>query len=210
MTTQRVGKSDVTDDRQDTSWVGSIMRGRLRRAWWATALRGVAAILVGLVALTWPQLTLSILLLLLGSYLLVDGIFAIVAAFQASHQGHSWAPYLLEGLFSIVVGVLAFTRPATVALFVLLLVAFRSLITGFVTIATGVWLRRETRQSEWLMWLAGLASIAFGLILLARPALGVATLVWLVGVYTIAFGIIEIVAGFRLRSVTERLVHRTV
>lgn len=204
MTTQRV------EGTEETGWVGSILQGRLRRAWWATAFRGLAAILIGLVAITWPKLTLSVLLVLLGSYLLVDGIFAIVAAFQASHEGRGWAPYLLEGLFSIVVGVLAFTRPATVALFVLLLVAFRSLITGFVTIATGVWLRRETRQSEWLMWLAGLASIAFALILLARPSLGLATLVWLVGIYTISFGIIEIVAAFRLRGVAERLVHRTV
>lgn len=207
MTTQRVAGSD---DRDDTGLVGSIVQGRLQRAWWATAFRGFAAILVGLVALTWPKQTLSVLLVMLGSYLLVDGIFAIIAAFQASHKGRSWAPYLIEGLFSIVVGVLAFTRPATVALFVLLLVAFRSLITGFVTIATGVWLRKETRQSEWLMWLAGLASIAFGVILLARPALGVASLVWLVGIYTITFGIIEIVAAFRLKGVAARLVHRTV
>ena len=207
MTTQRVAGSD---DRDDTGLVGSIVQGRLQRAWWATALRGLAAILIGLVAITWPKLTLSVLLVMLGSYLLVDGIFAIIAAFQASHKGRSWAPYLIEGLFSIVVGVLAFTRPATVALFILLLVAFRSLITGFVTIATGIWLRRETRQSEWLMWLAGLASIAFGVILLARPALGVASLVWLVGIYTITFGIIEIVAAFRLKGVAARLVHRTV
>jgi uncharacterized membrane protein HdeD (DUF308 family) len=89
-------------------------------------------------------------------------------------------------------------------------VAFRSLITGFVTIATGVWLRQETRQSEWLMWLAGLASMAVGVILLARPARGVAALVWLVGIYTITFGIIEIVAAFRLKGVAARLMHRTV
>ena len=203
MTTQRADRLD------EGGLVGSMVEDRLRRAWWATAFRGLVAIVIGIVAMTWPQLTLSVLLVLLGAYLLLDGVFAVIASFQATHEGRSWAPYLLEGLLSIVVGVLAFTRPATVALFVLLLVAFRSVITGFVTIATGIWLRRETGNSEWLMWLAGLVSVAFGVILLARPGLGIATLVWVIGLYTIVFGIIETIAAFRLKGAAGRLAHRT-
>lgn len=203
MTTERVDRPD------EGGLVGAMVEHRLRRAWWAIAFRGMLAILIGIVAMTWPQLTLAVLLVLLGTYLVLDGVFAVIAAFQATHEGRSWAPYLLEGLLSIVVGVLAFTRPATVAVFILLLIAFRSVITGFVTIATGIWLRRETGNSEWLMWLAGLASVAFGLILLARPGLGIATLLWVVGLYTIIFGIIEIIAAFRLKGAVGRLTHRT-
>jgi len=201
--------TEWADRPDERGLVGAMVEHRLRRAWWATAFRGMLAILLGIVAMTWPALTLSVLLALLGAYLIMDGVFAIVAAFQATHDGRSWLPYLLEGLLSIVVGVLAFTRPATVAVFILLLIAFRSVITGFVTIATGIWLRRETKQSEWMMWLAGLVSVAFGLILLARPALGIATLIWVVGLYTIIFGIIEIVAAFRLKGAVGRLTHRT-
>jgi uncharacterized membrane protein HdeD (DUF308 family) len=59
------------------------------------------------------------------------------------------------------------------------------------------------------MWLAGLVSVAFGVILVARPGLGIATLVWLIGLYTIVFGIIETIAAFRLKGAAGRLAHRT-
>jgi uncharacterized membrane protein HdeD (DUF308 family) len=174
----------------------------LQKAWSAIAFRGLVGVVLGIVAFTWPQVTLSALLVVLGAYFFLDGIFALVASFQASRHEQTWWPYLLQGLLSVAVGILAFTRPMAVALFVLFLVAFRCFVTGVVEIATGIWLRRETGRSEWLLWLAGLLSIAFGVILLARPAAGALTLVWLVGIYTFAFGIIETLTAFRLKRFT--------
>jgi uncharacterized membrane protein HdeD (DUF308 family) len=201
-TTREVERSD------GGGMVGQVLEGRLQRTWWAAAFRGLVAVVIGIVAMSWPALTLTVLLVLLGTYFILDGIFALIAGFHASDQGRSWWPYVLEGLLSLVVGVLAFIHPATVALFVLLLVAFRCVVTGFVTIASAIWLRRETGHSEWPLWLAGLVSIGFGMVLLARPALAVASLVWVVGIYTIVFGIIEIVSAFRLRGAGARLAHQ--
>jgi uncharacterized membrane protein HdeD (DUF308 family) len=205
-TTDRQGEALERSD--GGALVGAVLEGRLQRTWWAAAFRGLVAILIGIIAMSWTQLTLTVLLVLLGTYFILDGIFALIAGFHASDQGRSWWPYLLEGLLSLVVGVLAFIHPATVALFVLLLVAFRCVVTGFVTIASAIWLHRETGNSAWPLWLAGLVSIGFGVVLLARPGLAVASLVWVVGFYTIVFGIVEIVTAFRMRGAVARLTHR--
>src|SRR4051794_40075094 len=128
--------------------VEGIVGTRLRRAWWAIAMRGLLGIVLGFIALTWPGVTLAVLLSVLGAYLLLDGIFAMVAAFRASREERSWWPYVLEGVVSMAVGVLTFTHPSAVLFIVLILVAVRCWITGIIEIATGIWLRRETGSSE--------------------------------------------------------------
>jgi uncharacterized membrane protein HdeD (DUF308 family) len=184
--------------------VEQIVAPLLERAWWTIALRGLLGIVAGILAIMWPHITLAVLLAVLGSYFFLDGLFALVTTFQAARQERTWWPYLLEGVFSMAVGILAFTRPAAIAFGLLILAAVRSFVTGVVEIATAIWLRRETGRSEWLLWIAGLISIAFGGFLVARPQAGILTLVLLVGIYTITFGIIVTATAFRLRSLVAR------
>jgi uncharacterized membrane protein HdeD (DUF308 family) len=87
----------------------------------------------------------------------------------------------------------------------LLLIAVRSVVTGGVEISAAVALRRASGTSQWPLWLGGLASIAFGLLIIARPAAGILTLVWLVGIYCLFFGIMETITAFRARSLGERV-----
>lgn len=202
------GESDV---RRRSGITASVVEDLLERAWWAVALRGLLGVVIGLVAITWPRATLTTLLVMLGVYLLIDGALTIGASVRAARAERRWWPYLIEGLLSVVVGALAFIHPAAIALALLLLVAFRCLVTGFVEIATAIWLRRDTGTSQWFMWLAGLASIAFGFILLSRPGASVLTLVWLAGIYTMVFGVLEAITAFRVRGVARRrLTHQPV
>jgi uncharacterized membrane protein HdeD (DUF308 family) len=183
--------------------VDQIVAPLLERAWWAIAFRGLLGIVIGIVALVWPAVTLAVLLSVLGVYFFMDGIFALVTAFHSARNERSWWPYVLEGALSIVVGILTFTHPVTIAIGVLILAAVRCFVTGTVEIATAIRLRRDTGSNEWLLWLAGFISIAFGVLLVVRPALGVLGLVWMVGLYTIAFGIIITSTAFRLRRIVS-------
>jgi uncharacterized membrane protein HdeD (DUF308 family) len=175
-----------------------------KRAWWAIALRGALAIVLGLVILTRPGVTLAVLIAMIGIYLFFDGLFTLGAAFHAAQKGRSWWPYVLEGLLSVGVGLLAFARPASMALFLVILIAARAIVVGLVEIGTGISVRRTSGSSTWLLWLGGLASVVFGILLLANPAFGLITLVWMVGIYTIAFGVLMDATAFQLKSAAPR------
>lgn len=179
-----------------------------KRAWWAIALRGALAIILGIVILSRPGVTMAALIAVIGIYLFFDGLFTLVAAFHAAHRGRSWGPYVLEGLVSIAVGLLAFARPASAALFLVVLIAVRAIIVGLVEIGTGVSIRKTTGTSTWMLWLCGLASVAFGVILLGNPAFGMLTLVWMIGIYTIVFGVMLDGEAFHMLGAQRHLAKR--
>jgi uncharacterized membrane protein HdeD (DUF308 family) len=179
---------------------GQVVTPLLERAWWAIALRGLLGIIIGLVAIVWPGVTQAVLLVMLGAYFVADGVFALVTTFQAARHERTWWPYLLQGVVSIAVGILAFTRPAAFAFGVLMLAAIRCFITGAVEMATAVWMQRETGRGEWPLWLAGLISVLFAAFLLARPSVGLLTLIWMVGIYALIFGVVVTTSAFRLKG----------
>jgi uncharacterized membrane protein HdeD (DUF308 family) len=185
--------------RAETKLIDEAAGDVFRRAWWAVALRGLTAIVLGIMMLTAPRPTFSLLVALLGIYVFIDGIFTLVAAFHAEAHGQNWWPYLLEGLLSIGVGLLAFARPGVIGFALLVLIGIRSIVVGLAEIATGVSVRRSLGTPTILLWLGGLASIAFGIVLLALPAVGVLALMWTAGVYALIFGVLLDTEAFRLR-----------
>jgi len=174
------------------------MFGLLARNWWALALRGVLAMIFGVVALLMPGITLEVLIFLFGAYAGVDGIFAIVAGVSAARQGERWGALVLEGVADIIAGAIALFVPVAVALAFIYLVAAWALVTGALEIATAIRLRREI-EGEWLLILGGVVSILFGLAVAVFPGIGLWGLIWMIGVYAIVFGIVLIALAFRLR-----------
>ncbi len=175
------------------------MLTQLTRNWWAMALRGVFAITCGLMALAWPGVTLELLVLFFGAYMLVDGIFAIVAAFS-NRAGHdSWWVLLLEGLVGIFTGLITFARPGLTTLVLFYTISFWAIVTGILEIIAAIRLRKEI-QGEWKLALSGIGSLIFGVLLIFFPAVGALTIAWLIGIYAIFFGVIFIGLGLELRK----------
>lgn len=174
----------------------------LVRNWWALALRGVAAIVFGLLAFLMPAFTLVWLVLLFGAYVLVDGVFSIITGIRAAERHERWWPFALEGLASIVLGVLTFVMPAATALVLLYFVSAWAIVTGLIRIGAAIRLRREI-QGEWLLILNGALSVVLGILIFVRPAAGLITLVWLIGAYATVFGIVLVGLAFRLRAHTR-------
>lgn len=170
----------------------------LARNWWAVALRGLAAVVFGILALIWPGLTLNVLILVFGVYALVDGVFAIVAAVRAVERHERWGALLLEALASIAAGIIALVAPLAAALgFYLLFVAW-TIVTGIFEIAAAIRLRRHI-TGEWLLGLGGVLSLVLGAFLLIFPGIGLVALVWCIGIYAILFGVTLLALAFRLR-----------
>ena len=171
----------------------------LRRSWWVHVLRGVGAVLFGLIALLWPDITVGALVLVFGAYAVVDGIFEIVGAFMGGTANESRLFRILRGVISIIAGIVAFAWPGITALALLYVVAIWALIIGVAEIVAAIRLRREI-EGEWLLGISGLLSIVFGIIAILFPGAGILSLTWLLGIYAILFGVTLIALGFELRS----------
>ena len=163
-------------------------------------LRGLAAIAFGILAFVWPHITLTALVFLWGAYALVDGLFAIAAGVKSHSESKRWWVLLLEGILSVAAGVVAFVVPGITALVLLLLIASWAIVTGAFEIGAAIQLRKYIK-GEWLLGLAGVASVIFGLALFLNPSAGALALVWLIGAYAVVFGFLLIALGLRLHSI---------
>ena len=180
--------------------IGSAVLAALADNWWLLLARGLVAIAFGVIAFFWPDITLMALTYLFGIYAIVDGVVAIWAAFNApiGDAGPRW--WLgLSGVVSILAGIAAFAYTGMTTLVLLMVIAIWAIIIGLVQIWGAIELRKIL-DDTWLLGLTGALSIAFGVILIAKPGAGAVALVWTIGWFAIVFGGLYIALAFQLRK----------
>jgi uncharacterized membrane protein HdeD (DUF308 family) len=170
----------------------------LARNWGWIALRGVAAVIFGLLTVMNPGITLAVLILFFGAFSLIDGILAVIAAIRNRKAESHWVTLLIGGIAGIIIGVCTFLAPGISAIVLLYFIAVWALIIGFSEIMAAIRLRKII-TGEWMLVLAGVASVALGLFLLSRPAVGAIALVIWIGLYPFVSGILLIAQAFELR-----------
>jgi uncharacterized membrane protein HdeD (DUF308 family) len=170
----------------------------LTRNWWALLIRGFLGVAFGVLTWVWPGMTLMILVTLFGVYALVDGVFAVVSAVRAARRQERWWPVALEGALGLAAGVVTFVAPLATAFALLIIVAAWALSTGVLQIVAAIRLRKHIR-GEWLLALAGVLSVAVGVLLILRPGAGLMALVWWIGAYAFASGLIMIALAIKLK-----------
>lgn len=175
----------------------------LARNWWAFLLRGLMALLFGVIALLLPGPTLVSLALLLAAYLLVDGTFALIAGVRAIAKHQRWGHFILEGVAGLMAGVLAIMMPGATILALILIVAFWAILTGVLELMAA----RRVGPGGGRAWLlvGGVLSIILGVLMVVVPPAGGYAIVFLVGTYAFAWGILLVAWGFQLRRLHIRL-----
>ena len=181
----------------------------LAHRWWVPAIRGVAAIIFGLLVLFAPGIGLVMLITLFGVYALVDGGFNLVLAARRGRAGLTWGWFVFEGLVSIAAGVVTFVWPGITTLWLLFMIAGWAIVTGVAEIAAAIRLRKQIR-GELFLGLTGLLSIALGVLLIVFPSAGALAMVLWIGAYAVIFGGLLVALGFRLRSLQRRDEHHDV
>ena len=166
--------------------------------WWALAVRGVAAVLIGLVALAWPGLTLAVLIILYGAFAVVDGGFAIVAGLRGTGGTRRWL-LLAEGVLGLLAGLVALFWPGLTAVVVLYVFSFWAIFGGLLRILGAILLRREI-NNMWTMALGGALWVLLGIVLAILPGAGLLAVAWVIGVLTLAMGVTLIIQAFRARG----------
>jgi uncharacterized membrane protein HdeD (DUF308 family) len=187
---------------------GSGVDVQMDRSAWMLMLRGAVAIVFGLLAIAWPDLTLLLLVAMFAVYALLGGVVSIVAAFQIRRAESKWWLPLLLGVVSVVAGIYALVAPAVTALVLVLVMGANAIITGALDIAIAVRLRRVLR-GEWLLALGGMVSILFGVLVFAFPPAGALALVWMISVYAVLSGALLFALGVRTRRASRELPMRS-
>jgi uncharacterized membrane protein HdeD (DUF308 family) len=182
------------------------LAGILRRTWWVLLLRGLVAIGFGGLILFQPAISLAALVLLFGAYALADGILGVWTGIAGREKHQDWWVLLLVGLLGIGVGLMTFIAPGVTAVALLFYISIWAIGTGVLQIVAAVHLRKEIK-GEWLLILCGLVSVAFGVLMMARPGVGAMSLLWMIATYAIALGVVLVMFAFEARAF-GRLAHR--
>ena len=171
----------------------------LAAQWSTLAIRGAAALAFGILSFVWPAITLKALVLLWGIYALLDGGIAFIGGLRTK----VWSLVLI-GVVGIIAGIVTFRYPGLTALILLYVIAAWAIATGLIAIYIAISLRREL-TNEWVLALAGALSVAFGVMLIARPGAGALSVVFIIGSYAVLFGILLLTLAFKLKGLPERV-----
>jgi uncharacterized membrane protein HdeD (DUF308 family) len=182
--------------------IGSVAKG----IWWLVLVRGILGIVFGIIALIAPGAALTGIAIVVGVYLLMDGITEIIHAVQARKSDRRWGWLLFQGIVSVLAGLAAVILPGLAGLVgglvVLWTVVVYTLLHGIMGIASAAGIREGSGR----VWgiIAGVVSIVFAILLaifvLLNPGATVLSLIWVVGIYAIIFGIVLIVASVKVRK----------
>ena len=178
--------------------LGAVMVHALAKNWWILLLRGLAAIIFGVLAFAWPGMTLLTLITFYGAYSLVDGVLAIVAAITGGAPAPRWW-LAVVGLLGIATGLIVFVMPGLTALVLLYFIAGWAIATGVFQIIGAIRLRKEI-DDEWYLILGGVVSVLFGIGVMMAPGAGALALLWVIGAYAVVMGVILVALAFRLKK----------
>lgn len=167
--------------------------------WWVVLLRGLLAILFGVLAYTWPGLTILFLVTLWGAYALFDGVLGVVAGIRGK-----WGSLVVIGLLGIAAGVIAFLWPGLTAVTLLWILAFWAIVAGVLQISAAIRLRKEV-QGEWLWVLSGILTIGLGVLFFLYPGAGILSVTWLIAALAIVWGILLVMLSFKLKGLKGKM-----
>lgn len=175
----------------------------LSSVWWIVLLRGIAVLVLGLLLLFNPGSTLITIMLFLGVYWFVDGVFTIINALQGRKTMAGWDLGILSGALGVIAGLVVFAQPLATAVltqvFLIYFLAFMAIANGISSIVSGIKLRKEIKN-EWTIILGGALTVIFGILLLSKPLVGSVLLLWFLGIIAVVGGISIISLAFKVKN----------
>ena len=166
-------------------------------------VRGVLALAAGIIALAWPQITVLALVILFAVYAFIAAGLQAMRAFSSAKAG-AVIGHLLLGLVDIAAGVIALVWPVPTALVLVLIVGIWAVVAGFVEIFAA-FRAGEPAGTRAMFIVGGLVTIAFGVVLCARPDVGAISLALLFGLFNLVYGGWALVQGIELRRTGKTL-----
>jgi len=173
----------------------------LARNWWLILLRGICAIIFGLLAIAWPGLSLFTLVILYGVFALFDGGLSIGAAIMGDTPAPRWW-LALVGLLGIGAGAVTLAWPGITGLVLLFFIAGWAIAAGVFEIVGAIRLRKEI-ENEWLLIASGVISVLFGILILMFPGAGALSIAFAIGIFALVYGFLLVGFAMKLRKHAE-------
>jgi uncharacterized membrane protein HdeD (DUF308 family) len=171
----------------------------LKKNWWLVALRGLVALILGIIILVIPQAAATFLVIFIGIYALVDGVFALIVAVvnKPDHKDRWWL--LFEGIVGILAGAAVLASPLVAAVILIYVIASWALLTGILEIifAIAQW---NVLPDKWLLLLGGIFSALLGIGIFGNVGFGAVLIITMIAVYMVLFGVVLIALGFSLKN----------
>ncbi len=183
--------------------MGVVTTGEVARTyWWLVLVRGIVALLFGIVAVGWTHIAILFLIYLLGAYFLIDGIMGVILAFQERPVYSRWWLILIGGIIGIILAFAVFFWPGGAALVLTYLIAAWAVITGIIAIIAAFFVSTGFGR-EWSLVVGGALSVILGIIVFFIPVTAILAFVWLLGVFAIIYGIVLLVRAFQFRALLK-------
>jgi uncharacterized membrane protein HdeD (DUF308 family) len=174
------------------------------RSWWVLILRGLFAVILGLMALVWPDITVFVIVTILGAFLLLDGLIEIWVGFLGRGHHAEWWTDALLGVLAALAGVAILAWPGVTALGLMIFIGASLVVYGAIMAYQAIRLRAEL-ANEWLVLATGAATFVLGLGFMVYPRAGAAVLGLLTGAWLVVFGVLLIAIGWKLRGIIQEL-----
>jgi len=180
----------------------NVLSQLLSDIWWLVLLRGILAVLLGIILLTDPGVALMIILIYIGVFWFIDGIFTVLASVKGRKHQADWGWGIFSGVISILAGLAVFSQPLMAAIltttFLVYLVGFMVIVSGISAIVSGFRLRKTS--NEWSMILGGVLAVLIGILLIFQPLMTTFTVMMFIGFLAMIAGISLIVFAFKVRK----------
>lgn len=183
--------------------MAGVLADLYKDAWWMLLIRGILLVLFGVLAASWPGLVLYTLIIFFALFALLHGIMGVIGSIMNRAGNDDWWLVLLEGVVSIIIGIMTFAWPGLTGLVLAFFIAVWAIVIGILKIYGAIKLRKAI-TGEWLLIISGIISVVFGIFVFARPLTGAIAIAWMIGIYAIVIGALSMLLSFRVRSWQKR------
>jgi uncharacterized membrane protein HdeD (DUF308 family) len=174
------------------------------RSWWVLVLRGLFAVLLGLIALVWPDITVFVIITIIGVFLLLDGLIEIWVGFLGRGRDAEWWTDAVLGILAVLGGIAILAWPGVTALGLMIFIGASFAVYGATLVYQAIRLRADL-ANEWMVIGTGALTFLLGVGFMVFPRAGAAALGVLFGGYLVLFGVLLIVIGWKLRGIVRDL-----
>jgi uncharacterized membrane protein HdeD (DUF308 family) len=171
--------------------------------WWVFLIGGIASVIFGILAFMNPAAALLVLSMFFAAYVLVDGAVNIWGSIT-NRDKDGWWMLLLLGIVGVVVGGYALLNPPLSMLAFIYVVAFFAMFIGISSLYVG-WKVRKEISGEWLLYISGIVSVLFALLIIFSPGVGGLSVTYMIATWAILSGVLRIVFAFKARKMRENL-----